>query len=124
MVDRFSKLALAKITIEAAIEMHLSKRYVPAVVLSGAAGRISDDLCREKGVLTALERSTPSRIELNSKEIRTLFEKIYNSAKHADYKPLEVIEVGEGESLMLIKRALIDLKSLGVLDISGVDGIS
>lgn len=122
-MTQFSKLALAKVAIEAAIEMHLSKRYVPAVVLSGAAGRISDDLCREKGILTALQRCTPSEIELNSRKIRTLFEELYNSAKHAERKPLEVVEVNVNESLMLIQRALLDLKSLGVQDIIGVSQI-
>lgn len=123
-LTNISKLEIAKIAIEAAIEMHSLGRYVPAVLLSGASGRISDDLCRKMKIQTALDRVAAPNANSSSEEIRSKFEEVYNSAKHADREPLGTLDFSESESLMLIKRALIDLKSLGVSSISGVDRIT
>ena len=53
--------------------------------------------------------------------MQSLFEKVYNSLKHADHNPHALITVSKEESEAIIRCALIDLKSLGVKNIDGVD---
>lgn len=110
---KLRKHEVAIVALLSAIKCYELGNHVSAIILAGAARQILNDLCIAKKLQTTLDKICEAT-QNPTGQVHIFIAKTYNSLRHADRDPDQIINVSKDEAEMLITLASADLVRLNL----------
>jgi len=107
-MEKFTKIEVAINLLTRSKELFQLRDYASATVLAGAGQQIIRDVAKHRGVEPTIH-TISSTSGQSVKKIHDLVVGSYNSLKHADMNPEEIVEVSEDDARVLLTLAATDL---------------
>jgi hypothetical protein len=115
---KFSKVDIAVIQFESAINAYMAGMFVESITLAGAAEEILGKMCKLRKSVTALnslyEVAKKHDINLDEKKFLVFLNKHRNALKHFDVDKDFIIEINIDDAKAMLVRATINYLQLGL----------
>jgi hypothetical protein len=117
---RTTKVEVAIVQLDAAIQAWRNGEDIVAITLAGAADGIFGSLCRRQGIRTASEDISELAPLVASfekhKERFNFLNQVINNLKHADMPEEDELVIAREDPLFAVVRGLVNSERLGIQD--------